>query len=184
LSDEIPLELRRFVYRGLSKDAATRYPTCSEMLADLEAVRSHVDPESAKTAIPRSAGNDAAFRQSVDRASRQLWLPATSRIQKSFWLLGSIVAAAVLLVLPFLIPGVRDGVAGLFARHEEHIAVLPFENVGNDPANEAVSEGLMDSLSSKLTNLDTGKQSLWVVPASEVRRRKITNATAAHHELG
>ena len=28
----------------------------------------------------------------------------------------------------------------------DHIAVLPFENVGNDPANEAVSAGLMDSL--------------------------------------
>src|SRR5207244_7261383 len=61
LSDEIPLELRRIVYRALSKDAATRYPTCSEMLADLEAFRSDIDPEAAKTAIPSSAVNDAPF---------------------------------------------------------------------------------------------------------------------------
>ena len=184
LLDEIPLELRRMVYRALSKDAATRYPTSGEMLADLEVFRSQMDPESAKTAIPRSAVNDAAFRRSVEQASRQMWLPATSRARKSFWLLGSVVTVAILLGVLALIPAIRDGVAGLFARHEEHIAVLPFENVGGDPANEAVSEGLMDSLSSKLTNLDTGKQSLWVVPASEVRRHKIVDPTAAQRELG
>jgi len=184
LPDEIPLELRRMVYRALSKDAATRYPTSGEMLADLEVFRSQMDPESAKTAIPRSAVNDAAFRRSVEQASRQMWLPATSRARKSFWLLGSVVTVAILLGVLALIPAIRDGVAGLFARHEEHIAVLPFENVGGDPANEAVSEGLMDSLSSKLTNLDTGKQSLWVVPASEVRRHKIVDPTAAQRELG
>jgi tetratricopeptide (TPR) repeat protein len=184
LPDEIPLELRRIIYRALSKDAATRYPTSREMLADLEAFRSHIDPESAKTALPRSPVNDAAFRESVQQASRQMWLPATTRTQKSFWLLGSVIATTVLVVLLLLIPAVRDGIAGLFARHEEHIAVLPFENVGGDPANEAVSEGLMDSLSSRLTNLDVDQQSVWVVPASEIRRQKIVDPGAALRQLG
>ena len=183
LADEIPIELQRIIYRALSKDAATRYRSASEMLADLEAFRSHLEPSSAESRIP-SASNDVAFRETVEHASQQMWPPPTSRAKNSFWWLGSFAAAAVLLVLLSLIPAIRDGIAGLFGRHEEHIAVLPFENVGNDPANEAVSEGLMDSLSSKLTNLDTGKQSLWVVPASEVRRHKITDATAAQRELG
>src|SRR5713101_8401249 len=183
LADEIPLDLRRIIYRALSKDAVTRYRSASEMLADLEAFRSHLEPSSAESRVP-SGTNDVAFRETVEHASRQTWPPPTSRAKNSFWWLGSFVAAAVLLVLLSLIPAIRDGIAGLFGRHEEHIAVLPFENVGNDPANEAVSEGLMDSLSSKLTNLDTGKQSLWVVPASEVRRHKITDATAAQRELG
>src|SRR5947208_139020 len=184
LPDEIPLELRRIICRALSKEAATRYPTSREMLADLEAFRTHIDPESAKAALPRSAVNDAAFRESVQQASRQMWLPATTRTQKSFWLLGSVIATAVLVALLLLIPAVRDGIAGLFVRHEEHIAVLPFENVGGDPANEAVSEGLMDSLSSRLTNLDVDQQSVWVVPASEIRRLKIVDPGAALRELG
>jgi serine/threonine-protein kinase len=71
-----------------------------------------------------------------------------------------------------------------FGRPEEHIAVLPFENVGNDPANEEVSAGLMDSLASRLTNLESGKQSLWVVPASEVRRQKIADPASALRQLG
>ena len=86
-------------------------------------------------------------------------------------------------VLSF-VPPIRDRIASLFGRHEDHIAVLPFENVGNDPANEVVSEGLMDSLASRLTNLDVGQQSLWVVPAGEVRRHKIADPASALRELG
>jgi serine/threonine protein kinase/tetratricopeptide (TPR) repeat protein len=183
LPDEIPVELRRIVYRALSKDAATRYPTSAEMLVDLEAFRTQIGPESAKT-VPRSTLSDAAFRQSVEQASRQMWLPATTRTQKSFWLLGSIITTAVVLALLFLIPAVRNSVVGFFGRHEEHIAVLPFENVGGDPANEAVSEGLMDSLSSRLTNLDVDQQSVWVVPTSEIRRLKIVDPGTALRQLG
>src|SRR5437868_12144191 len=183
LADEIPIELQRIIYRALSKDAATRYRSASEMLADLEAFRSHLEPSSAESRIP-SASNDVAFRETVEHASQQMWPPPTSRAKNSFWLLGSFAAAAVLLVLLSLIPAIRDGIAGLFGRHEEHIAVLPFENVGNDPANEAVSEGLMDSLSSRLTNLDVGQQSVWVVPASEIRRLKVADPGAALRQLG
>src|SRR5208283_5363826 len=42
----------------------------------------------------------------------------------------------------------------------------------------------MDSLASRLTNLEVGKQSLWVVAASEVRRLKITDPPSALRELG
>ena len=42
----------------------------------------------------------------------------------------------------------------------------------------------MDSLTSKLSNLDGGQQSLWVVPASEVRRRKVNDPEAALREFG
>src|SRR5262249_37369977 len=69
-------------------------------------------------------------------------------------------------------------------QQEKHVAVLPFDNIGNDPANESVAEGLMDSLTSKLTNLDSAQQSLWVVPASVVRSRKISDPSAAGRDLG
>jgi serine/threonine-protein kinase len=183
LADEIPLDLRRIIYRALSKDAVTRYRSASEMLADLEAFRSHLEPSSTESRVP-SAQNDLAFRETVEHASRQMWPDPTSRAKNSFWWLGSFAAAAVLLVLLLLIPAIRDGIGGLFGRHEEHIAVLPFENVGNNPANEAVSEGLMDSLSSRLTNLDVGQQSVWVVPASEIRRLKVADPGAALRQLG
>ncbi|MGA2904394.1 MAG: tetratricopeptide repeat protein, partial [Candidatus Korobacteraceae bacterium] len=45
-------------------------------------------------------------------------------------------------------------------------------------------EGMVDSLSGKLSNLELGKQSLWVIPSSEVRRLKVTDPGAALRELG
>ena len=66
----------------------------------------------------------------------------------------------------------------------KHIAVLPFDNVGNNPENQALTEGLVDSLSGELSNLEVGKQSLWVIPSSEVRRLKVTDPRSALRELG
>jgi serine/threonine-protein kinase len=93
-------------------------------------------------------------------------------------------AVVVVLALLSFLPPVRDRVSGWFSPPEEHIVVLPFENVGSNPANEEVSAGLMDSLASRLTNLEAGKQSLWVIPTSEVRRLKIAEPAAAWRELG
>jgi eukaryotic-like serine/threonine-protein kinase len=98
-----------------------------------------------------------------------------------------IAAFLLLAALSLLVPSVRQRAASLLSRTggtENHIAVLPFDNIGNDPASEAVSEGLMDSLTSKLSNLEEGQQSLWVVPASEVRRRKVADPEAALREFG
>jgi tetratricopeptide (TPR) repeat protein len=44
--------------------------------------------------------------------------------------------------------------------------------------------GLTDSLTDKLSNLDADQQSLWVVPSSVVRSRKVNEPSAAAHDLG
>jgi hypothetical protein len=51
---------------------------------------------------------------------------------------------------------------------------LPFDNLSDDPAMDSVVQGLMESMTSELSNLSSVQQSLWVVPASVVRSRKIT----------
>ena len=47
---------------------------------------------------------------------------------------------------------------------QQRVAVLEFENVGGDPGNRAFCEGLMESLSSQLTELEQFHGSLSVVP--------------------
>ena len=59
---------------------------------------------------------------------------------------------------------------------EKHVAVSPFTNVGNDPANETLCDGLIETLSSQLSALNAEQGSLWVVPASEVRRRNLSSS--------
>jgi serine/threonine protein kinase/tetratricopeptide (TPR) repeat protein len=187
--DGVPIDVLRIIYHALSKDQATRYQNCREMLADLQEVRSHLDPAAASSTGPPTATRSAALtakqlRQQIEQASRPMWGSAVAPVPKwQRWFTALGIAAGVLALLS-LMPPVRDRVSGLFTRQEDHIAVLPFENVGNNPANEAVSAGLMDSLASRLTNLEVGKQSLWVVPASEVRRHNISDPATALRELG
>ncbi|MGB0118178.1 MAG: protein kinase [Terriglobales bacterium] len=210
MDEIIPIDLLRVMYRALPKEPATRYQSCRELVADLKEVRSHLDPTATSpetggrppSGTSRSSSHLSSrfssrasnltaseLRKQIEQASRPVWGPVAAPTPTWHrWALGVGVAVVVLAVLSFL-PPVRDRVAGWFGHEVDHIAVLPFENVGtdpanNDPANQAVSDGLMDSLSSRLTNLETGKQSLWVVPAREVRARKVADAGSALRELG
>ncbi len=194
--DEVPLDLLRIIYHALSKDPATRYHSCREMLTDLQEARSQLVPAPASSPAARTPSGvhppsgprpstltAKDLREQIERASRPMWGTTAPPPRSPRWLVALGTVAIVAAVLSFL-PPVRDRISGWFARTEDHIAVLPFENVGSDPANEAVSAGLMDSLASRLTNLEVGKQSLWVVPASEVRRLKISDPPSALRELG
>jgi len=55
---------------------------------------------------------------------------------------------------------------------EKHIAVLPFDNIGNDASNQAFAEGVAESLTSKLSQLERYQKSFWVVPSSDARNVK------------
>jgi len=185
--------LAAIVCHALAKDRTHRFGDCREMLADLEAVKPVVD------AMP-SAPATRDFRASSRDLKRALEHASSSRVSVTpvdrarRWAVELLAAVVLLGAVSLLIPAVRQQVASLLSRGggsagEKHIAVLPFDNIGNNPENEALSEGLMDSLTSKLSNLEVGpqgdaQQSLWVVPASEVRRRKVADPEAALREFG
>ena len=194
-TDEMPGELRAIVLRALSKDPIHRYHSAREFISDLERVRGHIpttpwDAPSGATPVPV---NHAAATQTVPKrmneyvrhASTPSWGPAASAARRwRRWLLAAVLILILLGGL-FLVPGVREWARGLvFGSEEKHVAVLPFDNIGNSPANEALAQGLMESLTSKLSNLEVGQQSLWVVPASVIRRRKIDDPGAALREVG
>ena len=189
----IPIDLLRVIYRSLSKEPATRYQNCREMVADLKEVRSRLDPAAtpangsrrslSQTGSGLASGISVELRKQIEQASRPTWGAPAAAPKWSRWLAGAGIVA-VLLAGISLLPAVRERLATWFGHEVDHIAVLPFENVGSDPADEEISAGLMDSLASRLTNLESGKQSLWVLPTSEVRRLKISDPGSALRELG
>jgi serine/threonine-protein kinase len=94
-------------------------------------------------------------------------------------------AAVVLLCGLLLVPAVGDRARGiLLSSTEKHVAVLPFTVPGGSPEVVAVGDGLMDSLAGDLANLDVLNKTLWVIPASEIRARKVTTAAAAMQQFG
>ena len=93
---------------------------------------------------------------------------------------GAIVALVVLALL--LVPAVRSRLGGnLLAPSAEHIAVLPFDNIGNDPSNEPLAQGLTDSLAGKLSNLDVGGKS--VSTPADIRKGLADARTDGKHTV-
>lgn len=176
--DKVPPELAQILYRCLAKDTTRRYASCQELLDDLELLAP------ADAAKPAAVGpKSREFKRYMENASasRQSLQVAIKRERK-----GWIAAVAVLLLIAlFGIPFIRERISTrLFGHVEKHIAVLPFDNIGSNPATEAVSQGLMDSLTSGLSNIDASNQSLWVVPSSVVRARNVQDPSAALRDLG
>jgi serine/threonine-protein kinase len=66
----------------------------------------------------------------------------------------------------------------------KQLAVLPFTNVGNDPASQAFCDGLVEILSSKLSQLEQFQKTLRVVPASDVIREGIVSVREARQTFG
>lgn len=159
-NDQISPALQNVILKALAKSPPDRYQSIRDLGSDLERVTV-------------GAPTLAAFRR--DR----FWNPAAGHF---WWIAAGLIC--LLLVLIALYP-FRNRLASIFSSHEErHIAVLPFDNIGNSSEGEAITDGLMDSLTSKLSNLDVGQQSLWIVPASVVRRFKVNDPTTALRDLG
>ena len=178
---------RSIIYRALAKSPAERYSDCGAMAEDLEMFRAASLSAPSLHPVDPSAPTAALRRDDIDKyishASTPSW-SAAQRQKRSRWWVAALVlplAAAV----AFAVPSLRLRIAEAFSGSaEKHIAVLPFDNIGNNPGNAPLAEGLMDSLTSTLSNLDVGNQSLWVVPSSVVRARKVDDPSAALRVLG
>ena len=67
---------------------------------------------------------------------------------------------------------------------QKHVAVLPFEAFSQDTALQALSDGLVETLTSKLTQLEQFRGELMVVPASEIRSSEISTIDEARRIYG
>ena len=192
--DSVHPALQPILYRALAKDPEKRYASCKDFLADLGRAEKEIPADTSDTdptqAIPPSAWNprtSANTKRLIAEASRSSWgAAAKPRPKLTNWLLAALVLLlAIGLALGFITP-LRERVLAFLtgAPSQKHVAVLPFDNIGSNPENAALADGLMESLAGRLTNLDVGNQSLWIVPTSEVRRRHVTDPADALKSLG
>jgi eukaryotic-like serine/threonine-protein kinase len=182
--DVVPDAVQPLIYRTLSKKPEHRQANASEVLKDLEVARTQItaspvaqeQPTLTRSLTPRE------LKKIVENASTPRWNESSPQ-----WMTrAALVAMILLLVLTgiLFVPPVREEIAGLvYASTEKHIAVLPFRYAG-DPEFEPVAEGFSGSLTNRLSNLEAAQQTLWVVPASEVRSHHIADAPSALRILG
>ena len=164
LPAHVPTGLASVVKRCLQKEPVGRYQRASELRAALEAL------EISGSALPATAVAQP---------------PVAS--QKPVLL----TVVAVLLVLLGLVGALlwrrNDGPktaapAAVAVPERVQLAVLPPDTTSNSE-DSAFNEGLVETLTSRLTVL-TQKHPIAVIPASEIRARKVSTVDAARAEFG
>jgi serine/threonine-protein kinase len=64
------------------------------------------------------------------------------------------------------------------------LVVLPFDNLSRDPLDQAFCDGLVELLTSSLTQMERFHSTLWVIPSADVRRlqlHSVSDAQKAFH---
>ncbi|UCG50723.1 MAG: tetratricopeptide repeat protein [Candidatus Latescibacterota bacterium] len=168
---DVPDGVDDILAKALAKRPDRRYQTVAEMLHDLEVARSKIES-------PPPVG-ERLYARSRKRRRRLILAVVIPMI-----LLG---IAAVLITRPEWIPGWPSEPPPEVTTpvlEKKHLAVLPFANVGGDPANKPLCDGLVEVLTTMITGMEQFQEALWVVPASEVRRGEVESVADAQGTFG
>lgn len=110
------------------------------------------------------------YALSGERVAGQFGWKTIAASTRRYWIIYAAAGCLVLAAIAML----SGLVPNPFRRlpQQKHIAVLPFDNIGNDASNQAFAEGVAESLTSKLSQLERYQKSFWVVPSSDTRNIK------------
>ncbi len=166
----VPGEWGKIVNKCLQKNPDLRYQTIRELQSDLKNVMGQMGLRETLE----------QFTTTVIKKS-----PFTSIYSKIFF---GITGLFLFLVLLLLFPSSQQTIKRWLGIEkiplQKHLVVLPFTNIGGDPKNQAFCDGLVETLNSKLSQLEQFQGALRVVPASEVRKFKIFSAEEARKTFG
>lgn len=181
LPPNTPVGLRIVIGRCLEKEPGHRYQRAGEVQAALEAVDPDASlrlPKSAKSSSPGKPKNASGLPDEVP--------PGYSRVRsRSVLIAASAVFVALLLVgaTPFAWEKLKSWITIAQIPHERELAVLAGVMPSDDPQSSALEYGLAETLASRLTAL-AGNHPLQVIPASEVRARRVISLDQARQEFG
>jgi serine/threonine-protein kinase len=165
----VPEPLSRVVSKALHKDPATRYQTVRELAADLRAVRGGAQPS----------------------------VPAVRRFPKSrAWKIPAI-AVSLLLIAALAVSMLRGRFGGWFARRNIaatapapaknasniNLAILPLRIQGDDPKFRAFGDGLLESVTARLSQLSE-MHPFNIVSSRQTQGADVTTAKQALDEFG
>jgi serine/threonine-protein kinase len=156
INKKIPVRLARIIQRCLTKNLSKRYQSTIEIYTDFEQLKREI--ETART---------------IPLISRK---PDTRRVYE----LPKYIFAAIFLILILSISILYfNNTMGLFTSSgipaKKNIAILPCNNIGNNPEYYVFLEGLIETLTSKITQLEEMQGNINVVPYSEIRSQEISS---------
>ncbi|GIV57725.1 MAG: hypothetical protein KatS3mg042_0638 [Rhodothermaceae bacterium] len=130
------------------------------MLADLDALASDQATPAARS-TPHTGRKVPAPGPAADP-------PRTAWLRERFGALWIGLTALAAVSLLFALTPLRGVLPGFGLPEQQSLAVLPFDNVGGDVANRAFIDGLVYTVTSKLTEMEAFQTALSVVPARDM----------------
>ena len=166
--ENCPASLKKIVMKCLTKNRDERYQKILDVNNDIQTYE---------------LDTDYGFKTKTVKIKKQ----GVSKLNPRK-IITSIGALILVIVLLFLLPNpwqkIKDIIGWNSAPKEQHLVVLPLTNIGGDASRQSFCEGLMETLSSNITQIEQFRKSLWVVPASEVIQHKIKSASDAYKRYG
>jgi serine/threonine-protein kinase len=153
---DFPGDFQAVVDKLLQKDASLRYQTAMEVKSDIDRIAGGVAP-----------------------------LPPRPH-RRVAWAAVSVTAIVVAAIVVALDPGARRWLESLVPGDggQVHLAVLPFQSLGGNAADAAFADGLTETLTTQIAQIEQFHGSLWVVPSSEIRSQNIDSPSKARRSLG
>jgi serine/threonine protein kinase/Flp pilus assembly protein TadD len=170
----LPTALESIVATALQKDREMRYQRMTILAADLRSVLKQIDIQTEDVAatetvtLAPATGNRRRIRR-IGPASLLLAASLSAVFFVAYehqWVRG----IAMSMIHSTLLPG------------EKRLVVLSFANSSNSP--EELGDGLMDVISSKLTEMEQFQGSLLVISPSEVRKAEVHTPSEAREAFG
>jgi serine/threonine-protein kinase len=165
LRHDTPPALATIVRRCLAKRPDDRYASTRALARELREAR--------ETLAMESRSKQSSRRAAQHPAHRRLW---------SFLTL--VLLAVALGAMIWWQRGAAPAPTDPRVAEIRQIAVLPFVNVSRQAEDQAFADGLVETLTSSLTQLERFRPSLRVVPTSEIRAGRVTGAREALEAFG
>ncbi len=163
ISPGIPPQLAQIVENCLNKDSEKRPASATDLKMLLKAI--HHNPEVQSLTVLSAQPDPKPIRRKP--------------LYKYFILVTMLIIAMFFVWQRSFDNSGRTPISSLEKRH---ILVLPLMDLSESSDQQRLCDGLTETLTSKLSQLDQFQQSFWVVPSAEVRKRKIKTATEAYEQ--
>ncbi|MFP8490256.1 protein kinase domain-containing protein [Gracilimonas sp. Q87] len=153
---DIPSYIELIIDKCLQKKPENRYQSFQDIISD---IKEYTHAAFTKTGNPPTLVNIITSKKIA---------------------LFSVLALLIIIPLGFIIYQMSNPFDGKIRK----LAIIPFKNVNDNNINRVLLDGVLETMTSKLSQIDNYKEVLWVIPSSEVINNNVSTAQEAYKFFG